>query len=220
MIVETLGVGQLQTNCYIILDEGSRQAAVIDPGGDADQIVRALDELEARLGSELVVRYVFNTHAHFDHVLGNGPLLDRLGERQSEGVELVVHPQAVPLLSAGGGAHWFGFRSVPSPDPDRLVEDGDVLQLGESTLEVLNTPGHSQGSISLYCASAKVLFVGDVLFRQGVGRADLPGGDWPQLMRSIRDRVFALPDDTMVYPGHGPATTVGREKHENPFVRL
>ncbi len=218
MIIQTLVVGLLQTNCYVIGDEETRQGAVIDPGGHAERILSVVSQLGTQLGAELCVKYVIDTHAHFDHVLDNGRLMRRLTRLQDTPPELVVHAQAAPVLAAGAGAAWFGFPSTPSPAPDRLVNEGDVLSLGQLSLQVLHTPGHSPGSISLYCAAEKALFSGDVLFRQGVGRPDLPGGDRATLMDSIRNRLFALPDDTRVYPGHGPSTTLGVEKRSNPFV--
>lgn len=211
MLVKTLHVGQLGTNCYLIADRGTKEGAIIDPGGDVDRILDSVDDL--------CIKYVINTHAHFDHTLGNGGVMQALSDHQETAPELVAHSRAAPLLSAGGGAAVFGFRSVPSPTPDRFVKDGDVLVLGQLTLCILYTPGHSSGSISLYCAASKLLFVGDVLFRQGVGRTDLHGGDWAALMDSIRNRLFILPDETVVYPGHGPSTTIGEEKRMNPWIR-
>ncbi len=218
MIVETLVVGLLQTNSYVIVDEGSGEGAIIDPGGDAGQILNTVRELDTRLDVDLAIKVVVNTHAHFDHVLDNGKVMEQLSRLSDAPPKLVAHPQAAPLLAAGGGARWFGFQSAPSPEPDLLVEDGDVLSLGQLSFQVMHTPGHSPGSITLYCAEEKALFVGDVLFRQGVGRPDLPGGDWATLMDSIRTRLYTLPDDTVVYPGHGPATTIGQEKKSNPYV--
>lgn len=218
VIIEALVVGLLQTNCYVIGDEEAREGAIIDPGGDVERILNTVDRLGASLHANLRVKYVINTHAHFDHILGNSRVIQSLSGLQKASPELVVHSQAAPLLAADGGARWFGFASTPSPRPDRLVSDGDVLPLGELSLQILHTPGHSPGSISLYCATAKALFAGDVLFQQGVGRSDLPGGDWATLINSIRNRLFALPDDTKVYPGHGPLTTIGLEKRNNPFV--
>ena len=208
----------MQTNCYVILDEGSGVGAVIDPGGDAGQILDIVRELDARLDVAVSIKYVVDTHAHFDHVLDNGKVMEQLGHLSDVPPKLVVHAQAASLLAAGGGARWFGFQSAPSPEPDRLLEEGDVLSLGRLSFEVMHTPGHSPGSITLYCAEEKALFVGDVLFRQGVGRPDLPGGDWAMLMDTIRTRLYTLPEDTVVYPGHGPATTIGREKKSNPYV--
>jgi glyoxylase-like metal-dependent hydrolase (beta-lactamase superfamily II) len=144
--------------------------------------------------------------------------LERLTADQETPPKLVAHVEAVPLLAQGGGAALFGFRMAPSPEPEQIVGEGDVLRLGAHAFTVMCTPGHSLGSVSLYCAAEKVIFVGDVLFRQGVGRSDLPGGSWRALQASIRNRLYALPDDTKVYPGHGPATTIGREKKSNPFV--
>jgi hydroxyacylglutathione hydrolase len=210
MILQTLVVGLLQTNCYIVGEQESGQAAIIDPGHEALRIVKAAQSLE--------VRYVINTHAHFDHMQGNAQVLEALARRQETPPELVAHPDAAPLLAACGGASMFGFEPVRSPAPDRLVKDRDTLTLGQLSFEVLHTPGHSPGSISLYCATEKVVFAGDVLFRQGVGRTDLPGGSWPTLMDSITRRLFTLPDDTAVYPGHGMPTRIGLEKRDNPFI--
>ena len=210
MILKTLAVGQLQTNCYVIGDEGTLDAAIIDPGGHATEILRAVKGLR--------VQYVINTHAHFDHILHNGRVLEALARTQEALPQLVLHPDEVGLLGIGGGAAWFGLSSAPSPQPDRLVKDGDMLSMGALSLQILHTPGHSPGSISVHCAAAKALFVGDVIFREGVGRTDLPGGDWAALMDSICKRLFTFPDDTRLYPGHGPSTTVGHEKRDNPFV--
>lgn len=218
MIVKTLVVGLVQTNCYVIADEETGHTAVIDPGGDVERIVSTVQKTSTRFKADLCVDYVINTHAHFDHVQENGRLLEQLAKVQSEPPMLVTHRQAVSMLSIGGGAELFGLRAVPSPDPDLLVQDGDVLSWGNVAFQILHTPGHSPGSISLYSAKENCVFVGDVLFAQGVGRTDLPGGNWKTLMDSIRDRLFALPDDAVVYPGHGPSTTIGREKHSNPFL--
>ena len=210
MNVTTLVVGLLQTNCYIVGDEETTECAILDPGGNAKSILDAT--------SELSVKYVINTHAHFDHAADNSKVMKALRDRQGTGPELVSHPDAAPLLTTDGGAGWFGFPPVRSPKPDRLVKDEDMLHLGQLTLQVLHTPGHSPGSISLYVAMEQTLFVGDTLFRRGVGRFDLPGGDWNTLLHVIRDRLFALPKDTIVYPGHGPATTIGEEREHNPYV--
>ena len=215
LVVQTLPVGQLQTNCYLVADEKTGEAMVIDPGAESERIYAALGSL---LEAEVTVKYVVNTHAHFDHVRANGPLLSRLRSAQEAPLQLVAHSEAVPLLAQGGAAMFFGFRAVPSPEPDLVVGEGDVLGLGAHEFRVMPTPGHSPGSISLYCAAEGVVLVGDVLFRQGVGRYDLPGGSWTVLQKSIRSRLYVLPDATTVYPGHGPATTIGGEKKSNPFV--
>jgi glyoxylase-like metal-dependent hydrolase (beta-lactamase superfamily II) len=187
---------------------------VVDPGAESERIYAAIEKRP-----DVQIKYVVNTHAHFDHVRANGPLMGKLCAVQDRPPELVAHAEALPALAEGGGAALFGFRVVPSPEPDRVVGEGEVLTLGAHELRVMYTPGHSPGSISLYCAAENVVFCGDVLFRQGVGRYDLPGGSWVILQESIRSRLFALPDATTVYPGHGPSTTIGGEKKSNPFVR-
>ena len=206
----TLVVGLLQTNCYIVADEETTECAILDPGGHAQRILDATHELS--------VKYVINTHAHFDHAADNGKVMSALRDRQETAPRLVCHPNAAPLLTSDGGAGWFGLPPVRSPKPDLLVEDGDELHLGQLVLRVVHTPGHSPGSISLYIAEEQTLFSGDALFRRGVGRYDLPGGNWDTLLHAIRDRLFVLPPDTIVYPGHGPATTIGEEKEHNPYV--
>jgi glyoxylase-like metal-dependent hydrolase (beta-lactamase superfamily II) len=215
LVVKTMMVGQLQTNCYLVADSKTGEAMVVDPGAEGERITAALSDL---IAGEVDVRYVVNTHAHFDHVRANGPLIDRLRAAQAIPPQLVAHADAATLLAQGGGASLFGFRAVPSPEPDLIVGEGDVLRLGAHAFQVMHTPGHSLGSITLYCAAEKAAFVGDVLFRLGVGRSDLPGGSWTVLQSSIRDRLYTLPEETIVYPGHGPATTIGREKKSNPFV--
>ncbi|MBN1641602.1 MAG: MBL fold metallo-hydrolase [Anaerolineae bacterium] len=210
MIVKTLTVGALGTNCYVIGEHVGGVGAIIDPGAEAARILDV-----ARL---FTIRYVIDTHAHFDHIMANAATLQGLRETQEAPVELVAHAQAAPLLAAGGGASLFGFAPVSSPAPDRLVDAGDALSLGSAVLHVLHTPGHSPGSISLHCQEAGIVFVGDVLFQRGVGRSDLPGGSWSALQASIRQQLFALPDSTVVYPGHGPATTIGAERRGNPFL--
>lgn len=211
MRVHTLTVGSLQTNCYVIEVHEEGVGAIVDPGAEPGRILQAVNGLK--------IEYVINTHAHFDHTMANAAVIEALQAQQAQRPELVAHLQAAPRLSAGGGAALFGFPTVPSPDPDRFVDDGDTLLLGTATLQVLHTPGHSPGSISLYSAEDGFVFVGDVLFWRGVGRPDLPGGSWPTLLESIQERLFRLPDATRVYPGHGPSTTIGEERNENPYLR-
>jgi hydroxyacylglutathione hydrolase len=211
MIVHTLAVGTLQTNCYVIEAREEKVGAVIDPGAEEQRILDTAAGLD--------IRYVINTHAHFDHTMSNAAVIEGLRLRQRTPPQLVVHALAAPLLATDGGASLFGFRPVPSPPPDLLVADGDTLSLGATVLRVLHTPGHSSGSISLYDNEDGFVFVGDVLFRRGVGRADLPGGSWPTLLESIQTRLLALPDETRVYAGHGPSTTIGEERANNPYLR-
>lgn len=214
MIWRMVVVGELQTNCYIVGDEQAGEGMLIDPGGSVAAIMAAVRQ------SRLIIRYVINTHEHFDHMAANNDVLVALAAYQTPGgvtPSLGAHPQAVPLLRRGGGAEWLGLAVSPGRDPDMLLEDGDRLRVGQLEFQVLHTPGHSPGSISLYCAVEQAVLVGDVLFRRGVGRTDLPGGDQAVLQASIRERLFALPDATRVYPGHGPQTTIGAEKRNAWF---
>jgi glyoxylase-like metal-dependent hydrolase (beta-lactamase superfamily II) len=205
LIIKTLCVGMLQTNCYIVGCEDTKEGAIIDPGGDAKLI---LGEVE-RLG--LKIKYVINTHGHFDHTLANKEVV------KATGAPLAIHSADAPMLTQGGGAFFFGIMGKASPPANTILEEGQVLTLGNIQLKVFHMPGHSPGSICLYNEKESVLFDGDVLFNMGIGRYDLPGGNYGVLMQSIR-RLLALPDETAVYPGHGPATTIGRERRSNPFL--
>ena len=207
MILHTIHVGITQTNCYVVGCEETREGAVIDPGGNPKRILKAVEE------SGLAIRYILNTHCHFDHMGANAAVVAATGAR------LALHPAELPILQARGGAAWFGVPVNESPMPDVELEDGQVLEVGTLRFQVLHTPGHSPGGVTFYLAEEGVAFDGDVLFQMGVGRTDLPGGDWDTLVRSIREVLFALPDDTVLYSGHGPKTTVGREKRSNPWVR-
>jgi hydroxyacylglutathione hydrolase len=207
LIVATLPVGMIQTNCYVVGCEETKAGAIVDPGGHPQRILAEV----ARLG--LTIEYVLNTHAHFDHTEANGPIVE------ATGATLALHPQDLPLLKASGGAALFGVRADPSPLPGLELRDGDELAVGTLRFQVLHTPGHTPGHVCFYEAAQGVLFDGDVLFRRGVGRTDLDGGSWPQLMDSIGRVLFALPDETVVYSGHGPATTIGEEKQLNPWLR-
>jgi glyoxylase-like metal-dependent hydrolase (beta-lactamase superfamily II) len=207
LIIVTLPVGLIQTNCYIVGCEETQAGAIIDPGGHPERI---LAEVE-RHG--LAIQYVLDTHAHFDHTEANGALVE------ATGATLALHPGDLPLLQAAGGAALFGLAADPSPPPSLELQDGDRIEVGSLCFQVLHTPGHTPGHVSFYEAEQGVLFDGDVLFYRGIGRTDLPGGSFSQLMNSIRQVLFALPDDTVVYSGHGPATTIGDEKRQNPWLR-
>jgi hydroxyacylglutathione hydrolase len=206
MILHTIHVGITQTNCYVVGCEETHKGAVIDPGGNPKRILKAVEE------SGLAIRYVLNTHCHFDHMGANAAVV------AATGAPLALHPAELPILQARGGAAWFGVPVKASPMPDVELEDGQTLEVGTLRFQVLHTPGHSPGGVTFYLEEEGVAFDGDVLFQMGVGRTDLPGGDWDTLVRSIRDVLFALPDDTVLYSGHGPKTTVGREKRSNPWV--
>lgn len=206
MILHTIPVGMNQTNCYIVGCGETLRAVAIDPGGEGDRIVR-------RIESEgLDVEYVLITHAHFDHIGGIASVV------RSTGAKLAIHPNERPLLEARGGATMWGLDIEASPPPDVELSKGQIVEVGTLSLEVLLTPGHSPGGVTFHEPEERVAFVGDVLFSQGVGRTDLPGGQREMLMHSIKEVLFQLPDDTVVYPGHGPKTTIGREKRSNPWV--
>jgi glyoxylase-like metal-dependent hydrolase (beta-lactamase superfamily II) len=206
LILVTLPVGLIQTNCYVVGCPETKQGAIIDPGGDAQRI---LGEVE-RQG--LAIQYVLNTHGHFDHTDANGSVV------KATCAPLAIHPLDKPLLQAAGGAAWFGMAATPSPPPDRELQDGDELKVGKLSLRVLHTPGHTPGHVSFYEPVDGILLDGDVLFYRGIGRTDLPGGDFRTLLDSIRRVLFSLPESTLVYSGHGPATTIGDEKRLNPWL--
>ncbi len=189
LTIQTLLVGVLGTNCYLVSDPESREMLVIDPGAEAERILAAI-----RAGGVKVAAIV-NTHGHWDHIGANGEV------KEATGAPLLIH-------EADAG--------ITSPPADRLLHGEEELPLGRFKLRVIHTPGHSPGSICLYLPG--VLFSGDTLFAESVGRTDLPGGSLSQLVSSIREKLFVLPDETVVHPGHGPSTTVGEERSLNPYV--
>ena len=205
MIIKKLTVGPIMANCFIIGCERTKEAAVIDPGDEADKILISLAE------SKLKVRYIINTHGHFDHVGGNKKL------KEVTGADLLIHPLDAPLLGqlSDSAAAW-GLPMENSPPPDRTVEDDDIITFGDITLKVIHTPGHSPGGISLY--TDENVFVGDTLFEGSIGRTDFPGGDYNTLISSIQKKLFVLGDDVKVFPGHMGNTTIGKEKRFNPFL--
>ena len=205
MIIETIVVGPLQVNCYLVGCEKSREAAVIDPGDDVERILESLKK------ADLKVTYIINTHEHFDHVGGNKRL------HEATGAQILAHSaSAEEITKISSRALLWGMRAEDSPPVDRHLKEGDLVNIGESvTLKVLSTPGHSLGSISL--VGEGLAFVGDLIFAGSIGRTDFPGGDYETLIRSVREKIFPLGDDVILYSGHGPATTVGRERATNPF---
>lgn len=205
MIIASLPTGPLEVNCYLLGCESTKKAAVIDPGGDVDSIMQMLRQ------HDLSPVMVINTHGHFDHIGGNRSLID------ATGCELVIHRDDAALLHrAAEHAQNFGLSVAQSPEPTRLLDDGDIIELGQMSIKVIHTPGHSPGGICLHVG--QYLFVGDTLFSGSIGRTDLPGGNHQLLIDNIKNKLLCLAEETLVYPGHGPKTTIGQEKRTNPFL--
>ena len=204
MLIKDLTVGPIMANCYIAACEETGEAVVIDPGAEADRILLSLAE------SKLTVKYIINTHGHFDHVGANKTL------KEATGADLLIHPLDAHMLDelAENAAAW-GLTSDNSPPPDRTVDEGDTVSVGNITFKIIHTPGHSPGGISIY--SDGHVFVGDTLFAGSIGRTDFPGGSYETLIAGIRDKLFVLGDDVKVYPGHMGITTIGQERLYNPF---
>ncbi len=208
MIHETLPVGVLGCNCSVIADEISREAIVIDPGDEVSKIIAILER------NQLSVKMIVITHAHIDHIGGAEKL------RAATGAPVYMH-EADKMLSdrLDMQAGWLGVETPKDPGIDRPAHEGDIIRAGSVEAHVLHTPGHTPGSISLYLPLESRLIAGDTLFEGSIGRTDLPGGDTAQIGRSIRGKLYTLPEETIVFPGHGGTTSIGREKRDNPFVR-
>jgi glyoxylase-like metal-dependent hydrolase (beta-lactamase superfamily II) len=202
--IHTIVVGGLQTNCYIL--QSNSASIIVDPGDEPDRIIRFVQDIKVK-PSQIIA-----THTHFDHVLGVDAIRDKLK------IPFMIHRDDLSMLESMQSRvrQIMGFEVPPPPKVDRYLKDGDVLKVGDETIRFLHTPGHSPGSISL--SGTGCVFTGDALFNQSIGRTDLPGGDLKTLIHSIKERLFKLDDDTIVYPGHGPETTIGDEKLANPFV--
>jgi glyoxylase-like metal-dependent hydrolase (beta-lactamase superfamily II) len=208
MIHEILPVGVLQCNCSIFGDEQSREAIVIDPGDDIGQVLAIL----AR--HSLKVKAIVITHAHIDHIGGAAKL------KASTGAPVYMNAKDQELYDhLDVQASWLQMKIPERTAIDSEAREGDTLELGGAVFHVLETPGHTRGSISLWIPAENKLIAGDTLFRDSIGRTDLPGGDGRQILRSIRDKLLPLPDDAAVVPGHGGLTTIGRERERNPFLR-
>jgi glyoxylase-like metal-dependent hydrolase (beta-lactamase superfamily II) len=202
LTVVTMSLGPLDTNCFVV--HSPREAVVIDPGGDAGEILSFLD------GNALKLDRVLNTHLHFDHIQANADLA------KATGAAIWASPRDEYLLETElGGGGMMGFPRTPTFSFSPL-DEGELTLLG-SQCRVLATPGHSPGSLSFYFPELESVFVGDLLFYRSVGRTDFPGSSEAELMRSVRNKIFTLPANTVVHPGHGPETTVGQERLNNPF---
>jgi hydroxyacylglutathione hydrolase len=207
MIHEILAVGPLQCNCSVIGDEATREAMVIDPGDDIEEVLAIIRK------HTLQVKQMVITHAHIDHVGGAMKL------RTATGAPILLNQNDYALLKMlDVQAAWIGVATPGKVEIDHSLANGENVTAGSITASVLQTPGHTEGSICLYFATEKKLIAGDTLFAGSIGRTDLPGGSYPKILRSLHDTVLALPDDTVVIPGHGPVTTIGNERDTNPFL--
>ena len=205
MLIKTFPLGPMESNAYILADENTRRAAIIDPGMGSEHLLEALEEDRLRLD------YILNTHGHFDHVYCDGYFTSKTGAR------LLIHEADVPLLQRMPEyARHYGFSVADPPQPDGFLRDGDIIPIGDLAVRVYHTPGHSPGGVCFHVGEA--LFSGDSLMAGSIGRTDIPGGSTPELIASIRAKLLALPDATVVYTGHGPQTTIADERAYNPFL--
>lgn len=208
MIVKRFTVGPLGTNCYIVICEDSKEAMVIDPGIHEDEYETVLD----RVIRDVKVRYIVNTHGHFDHIMGNRVL------KEKTGASIMIHRADRAMLTDPSlNLSWMLGLRIVSPPTDIFLEDGTTFAVGDYRFKVIHTPGHSRGSISIL--GDGIVFTGDTLFAGSIGRTDLPGSSFNDLIRSLLDRLMRLPDETKVYPGHGPQSLIGVEKQNNPYIR-
>jgi len=206
MIFDSLEVGPLGVNCFILGCEETREGVIIDAGGDAQKIIATAEQLG------LNIIHVINTHGHFDHIGANRAVMEHFG------ADLLIHAADTAMLSrAAKVAHAYGIQGENSPDPDKFLIDGMEITFGKYSMTVLHTPGHTPGGCCLFIKTEMKIITGDTLFADSIGRSDLPGGSHEQLLESIRAKLFPLPDDVVVYPGHGPETTIGHERRFNPY---
>lgn len=206
MKTEVLTVGSFAMNCYLLIDAEDGEAIFIDPGAEAEHLINRVTSLGVSL------KFIINTHCHIDHTAEVSKIIEHFN------VPFYIHQEDLSLLdSLEEQGKFFGLEVSGSPQVSDFVKDGDQLKFGNINCNILHTPGHSPGGISLKMDNS--VFVGDCLFMDSIGRTDLPGGDYDQLIRSIKTKLLALDDSTLVYPGHGPSTTVGRERISNPFLQ-
>lgn len=207
MILEMITVGPFQENCYIIGDEESGEGALIDPGDEASRIAIAVEQTSVEIGQIIL------THSHIDHIGAVAQL------KEEYACPVLIHVEAEPMLKqAPTQAMMMGLKFDKVPSVDRYIEDEEIVKVGSLKLKALYTPGHAPGHLSFYVEEEGLVISGDALFAGSVGRVDLPGGSMEVLMDSIKERLLTLPDETRVYPGHGPETTIANEKEYNPFL--
>lgn len=206
MNYELVIVGALETNCYLVSCEETKECAIVDPGADASKIFTFISR------GDLKPVVILNTHGHVDHIGANKDMKEKYN------IPLLIHSLDSPLLGKVQEMELsFFLQAKPSPPADSFLKDGEMIEIGKSSLQVLHTPGHSPGSVSFI--GDGFILSGDTLFCGGVGRTDLPGGNWVELEDSLMNKILNMPDKTIVLPGHGPHTSVAQEKHSNPFIR-
>jgi hydroxyacylglutathione hydrolase len=208
MFIQQMQVGQMMVFAYIIGDEQSGEALVIDPAAEVEEIIAVAED------NNLNIKYIVNTHGHVDHISGNSDM------KKLTGAKIIIHEDDAYRLTSTSSALLSMFRAKPSPAADITVKEGEHIKVGDISLAVIHTPGHSEGSMSLYMDG--IVFTGDTLFVEAVGRTDFPGGSWPIMYSSIQEKLFTLPEETKVLPGHNygstPTSTIGHEKKYNPFL--
>jgi len=208
MFLKRLVVGALETNCYLIACKKTKKTAIIDPGGEEE--VDSILNILQKNGFDL--KYIINTHGHIDHIAGNNLL-----KAKTEAVLLIHRLDADMLVDANKNFSSFVGKEICSPPADKLLEEGDEISLGTLKLIAIHTPGHTPGGISLVLND--FVFTGDTLFAGGIGRTDLPGGSYQDLIKSIKEKLLILGDDKVIYPGHGPDSTIGEERRTNPYIK-
>lgn len=208
LLISTYVLGSIENNTYLIADEQSKIAAVIDPSTASRELLQKIRNNNWRL------EYIFITHAHFDHTGG----VKWLKSQFAHDIKIALHPDDLELWQSGGSARDFGFDFTVGVDPDLMINNNDVIDFGSSSIEVLHTPGHTPGHVTFSIQGASVAFCGDLIFYHGIGRTDLKNSNEDALFKSIKKKIFKLDPKTILYPGHGPVTTVHEEMENNPFL--
>ena len=206
--VETFILGPIENNTYLLIDEATHVAAVIDPATPSQNLVEKIHQKNA------ILTYILLTHAHFDHIGG----VRYLARQSAHKLRIALHTADFDLWRNGGGSKDFGFDFDPGEEPDWILQGDDSIDMGKTEIQVLHTPGHTHGHVTFFLPQEKIAFCGDLIFHRGIGRTDLNVSHEPDLFKSIQEKIFSLPDETVLYPGHGPATSVADEKLHNPYL--